>query len=129
MEINTVRNIGTHQTHCCIRHGCKYGNANCPVVNETVVQAYACEYCEETKPWIITRVSVSEEVFTECKNITRNYFIFDNIKYSFELGQVIEFSTSSMKTTFKRFLAKVSEDKELPPNLSIATLIPEDYYD
>lgn len=129
MEINTVRNVGTHQTHCCIQHGCKYGNANCPVVNETVVQEYACEDCGNTKPWIVTRVSVSEEVFLGCKNITRHHFIFDNTKYSFEIGQVIEFSTPSMKTTCKRFLDTVHQDKELAPNLSIGTLIDESYDD
>jgi hypothetical protein len=36
-------NIGTHQTHCCIIHGCKYGDEDCPVVTGKVVQTYFCE--------------------------------------------------------------------------------------
>ena len=25
-------NVGVHQTHCCVVHGCKYGDEDCPVV-------------------------------------------------------------------------------------------------
>ena len=34
-----------HDAHCCVRHGCKYGDEDCPVVlgKETGVK---CEYCE-----------------------------------------------------------------------------------
>lgn len=34
---------GTHRTHCCIVHGCKYGDNSCPVVSGEVKQAYDCE--------------------------------------------------------------------------------------
>lgn len=41
--------VGTHQTHCCARHGCKYGDATqCAVEAGAVVQAYPCEYCYST---------------------------------------------------------------------------------
>lgn len=36
---------GTHIGHCCIIHGCKYGDEDCPVVNGETVQQYTCEYC------------------------------------------------------------------------------------
>lgn len=35
-----------HQSHCCILHGCKYGDADCPVVLGIVKQEYLCETCE-----------------------------------------------------------------------------------
>ena len=38
--------IGVHQTHCCIEHGCKYGNSNCPVELGLVQQTYLCEDCD-----------------------------------------------------------------------------------
>lgn len=40
--------IGTHVTHCCLRHGCKYSwkKAECPVEQGTHKQQYPCEYCE-----------------------------------------------------------------------------------
>lgn len=40
-------NIGTHASHCCKWHGCKYGDENCPVVTGEVEQEYPCEYCDE----------------------------------------------------------------------------------
>jgi hypothetical protein len=39
--------IGVHQTHCCIRHYCKYGKTDCPVVTGAVVQEHPCEFCDE----------------------------------------------------------------------------------
>lgn len=38
--------IGVHRTHCCLEHGCKYGEEDCPVVNKLVVQTYPCYDCE-----------------------------------------------------------------------------------
>lgn len=35
-----------HKTHCCIYHGCKYGNSECPVASGVLTQQYACEQCE-----------------------------------------------------------------------------------
>jgi hypothetical protein len=42
-----IDKTGVHRTHCCSRHGCKYGEDNCPVVTGEVIQEYPCEYCEE----------------------------------------------------------------------------------
>lgn len=40
------REIAVHQSHCCLTHGCKYGQSDvCPVANEVVVQDYKCESC------------------------------------------------------------------------------------
>lgn len=36
---------GVHETHCCVRHGCKYGYTQCPVELALVVQQYPCESC------------------------------------------------------------------------------------
>lgn len=38
--------FGVHATHCCVFHGCKYGDEDCPVVTGKIVQQYECEYCE-----------------------------------------------------------------------------------
>lgn len=37
---------GVHKTHCCKKHGCKYGDANCPVELGIVKQTYTCEFEE-----------------------------------------------------------------------------------
>lgn len=42
----SVKNVGTHLTHCCSLHGCKYyGNEECPVTNGQD-QVYPCERCQ-----------------------------------------------------------------------------------
>lgn len=34
-----------HSTHCCARHGCKYGDPFCTVILNLVPQEYPCEDC------------------------------------------------------------------------------------
>lgn len=46
----TVDKTGVHASHCCLRHGCKYGAMTkdpCPVVSGQIKQAYRCEYCDD----------------------------------------------------------------------------------
>lgn len=37
--------MDAHDTHCCIDHGCKYGEDDCPVANGVRKQCYLCEQC------------------------------------------------------------------------------------
>ena len=37
---------GVHESHCCIEHGCKYGDVDCPVVLKLIKQTKGCEDCE-----------------------------------------------------------------------------------
>ena len=39
--------LGVHASHCCILHGCKYGDDDCPVEKGRVKQEYTCEYCDQ----------------------------------------------------------------------------------
>jgi hypothetical protein len=34
-----------HTEHCCILHGCKYGDDDCTVMKRLAPQSYVCEYC------------------------------------------------------------------------------------
>lgn len=34
-----------HTEHCCIHHGCKYCEDDCPVTSGEKVQSYLCEEC------------------------------------------------------------------------------------
>lgn len=48
--------IDVHTEHCCIRHGCKYGDEDCTVVTKKARQSYPCEDCytdEEYGPALI----------------------------------------------------------------------------
>lgn len=38
--------VQVHVTHCCAKHGCKYGHDNCPVTQGTHKQQYLCESCD-----------------------------------------------------------------------------------
>jgi hypothetical protein len=38
---------GVHRTHCCKKHGCKYGDHdNCPVCLGLIIQDHLCEDCD-----------------------------------------------------------------------------------
>jgi hypothetical protein len=43
-------NEGVHEAHCCIIHGCKYDDDNCPVEKGIVPQEGPCEECIEDVP-------------------------------------------------------------------------------
>lgn len=34
-----------HTEHCCVIHGCKYGNTKCTVVTRKKPQSFICEDC------------------------------------------------------------------------------------
>lgn len=40
---------GVHKTHCCNEHGCKYGDVDCPVVMDLIIQTYPCESCRDSE--------------------------------------------------------------------------------
>jgi hypothetical protein len=42
-----VEDWGVHITHCCSKHGCKYGDIDCPVAIELAKQTYPCESCND----------------------------------------------------------------------------------
>jgi hypothetical protein len=55
-----VKNIGTHVTHCCLRHGCKYREDECPVTTGEYTQEFACEYCTSSAT-LEARIKETEE--------------------------------------------------------------------
>lgn len=36
-----------HTEHCCVNHGCKYGDNDCPVILGIKKQSFSCELCYE----------------------------------------------------------------------------------
>lgn len=49
-RIVTPDQWGVHIGHCCVYHGCKYGDdEQCPVESKKAVQKYPCESCGEIK--------------------------------------------------------------------------------
>jgi hypothetical protein len=39
-----------HVRHCCVDHGCKYGDDDCPVERGRIEQEYPCERCDGKLP-------------------------------------------------------------------------------
>jgi hypothetical protein len=46
------KDYGVHIEHCCKKHGCKYGNKDCPVINGIAEQKYPCESCDYEKEFL-----------------------------------------------------------------------------
>jgi len=46
LEETVVNKEGVHRTHCCVAHGCKYGDRDCPVETGRIKQDYTCEECD-----------------------------------------------------------------------------------
>lgn len=43
------REKAVHAGHCCVSHGCKYGEEDCPVEHGKVKQYHPCEECENMR--------------------------------------------------------------------------------
>jgi hypothetical protein len=41
------RETKVHAHHCCKKHGCKYGDDDCPVAYGDVEQVYPCPDCDD----------------------------------------------------------------------------------
>lgn len=42
-----------HTEHCCIKHGCKYGDETCTVTTGAKTQSFPCHYCHDDKQEIV----------------------------------------------------------------------------
>jgi hypothetical protein len=76
--------IGTHKGHCCVKHGCKYGNKDCPVVARRVIQDYTCEEC--SMAGIQSVPELTEQVRGEVKGTYKIEVIMEPDKEMAEQG-------------------------------------------
>lgn len=110
-----MSNIGVHQNHCCVVHGCKYGDEDCPVVSRDVVQSYSCEDCLDwQKPWKNINIDVSAQEFNELyKQRCRVFFMPEGVV---EIGQTINFrkTLNNSMLTGEEILMFVSHIKHHP---------------
>lgn len=71
---------GVHKQHCCILHGCKYGeDKTCPVVNFKIKQDHHCGDCNVDKYKILSIISLDYY-----KEIILRDVIDDSVFYSFK---------------------------------------------
>ena len=70
--------IGTHASHCCKQHGCKYGDENCPVEHGVVEQQYPCESCDYEEKYR------NEALDAAWDRISKDIHMFDYPRFSWE---------------------------------------------
>ena len=75
----SVDNIGVHVTHCCVMHGCKYGDPDCPVENKEVMQEYLCEECDNTYYDSNITMKQIEEVFNAPAGVIKPLTILEKL--------------------------------------------------
>lgn len=68
---------GVHEGHCCVLHGCKYGDKDCPVVSNETKQDYLCESCSLANVETVTKV---HDLMTKINNLS------DGDKIEVEVG-------------------------------------------
>lgn len=83
------KKYGVHITHCCVKHGCKYGDKDCPVVLEIVKQEYICESCGWDGIKNVNQLIYKENV-EKLKQIFKYYEVY-NIENTQELLNKIIF--------------------------------------
>ena len=59
---------GVHRTHCCVIHGCKYGDLECPVEKGIIKQDYPCESCN---------AGDEHKLFGRGDSVDRDYLFYD----------------------------------------------------
>lgn len=69
-----VNRHGVHSYHCCVLHGCKYGDDDCPVVSGEVLQEYTCESCEDSN-------------YNKLEDVLQHHSLLDQIKQAKSKGQ------------------------------------------
>jgi hypothetical protein len=59
---------GVHETHCCVRHGCKYhGVGQCPVESGKIIQKHPCEWCDQDKEYLMATIEEVREQLKQFK--------------------------------------------------------------
>ena len=107
---------GVHETHCCLKHGCKYGYNDCPVELGLIKQRYACEFGDdpddtgcfnphlnlvETKAYVFTK----EELITFLREVQER--VKRNTSITHTPGKTWEFTDidkSSITNTFNNII-------------------------
>lgn len=74
-----------HTEHCCARHGCKYGDEDCPVELGLKKQSYLCEWCSEEIEQPLQRRYVTEGFSFETPHKVK-YFVENDVWQRVYLG-------------------------------------------
>ncbi len=64
--------MNVHTRHCCLHHGCKYGDEDCPVALDRQLQEGPCEWCrEDSEESLRTGLSLVQMVVGALEGVAR----------------------------------------------------------
>jgi len=100
-----------HVTHCCIVHGCKYGDEDCPIVTGEAVQMHPCITCEDREQTItntndVILLMMIDRLDQIVKSLSK---VVDLIQESENYLQLIETSCEKMEENINKVLGKDRE--------------------
>lgn len=109
--------IGVHLTHCCVVHGCKYGDKDCPVEEGTHQQTGPCESCGYTYHIDRTPSKFQHERYRKKKNSKLYNFEpndlvwvnWDNVRGS---GKVVGVASIEQPVLGSMFIVKMDDPKK-----------------
>lgn len=73
-DSSTNKKESVHSRHCCIEHGCKYGEEDCPVWLGYEKQDHHCEICMWCTEELYNIPTVSEEELNNRRNSIEDYW-------------------------------------------------------
>lgn len=74
-DSSTNKKESVHSRHCCVKHGCKYGEEDCPVWLGYEEQSHPCETCMWYSEEPIYNIpTVSEEELNNRRNSIEDYW-------------------------------------------------------
>lgn len=122
--------MGVHESHCCIVHGCKYCDHDCPVANRQTTQLYSCEDCQTALTGVQHEVKIDTALFEALENRTRVHDVRRGHTELTRVGDVMVYteydfnSKRPLKRELRRVVTAVTSSGEegLPDNISVVSL-------
>lgn len=115
---------GVHANHCCVVHGCKYLDPDCPVYNRRIEGVVSCESCTDYNFKVIKYIVVwIETKYFECGDIIKESFhqildnqilafnfaeklIENNIDSKFKINEIVSISEYQSLELFQDFMSR-----------------------
>lgn len=104
-----------HTTHCCVVHGCKYGDDDCHVANGKTKQDSLCEDCEPYYNFELAmfKYIIDMETMLSIMDMKQSFIVVPKI-CDVNIGQIISISVSN-SNNLEQELAKHIEKYRIDP--------------
>lgn len=87
MKVEKIKDA--HTEHCCLQHGCKYGDDDCTVITGKAEQSFRCELCLEEDEWdqMITKLEDENEQLRIELAVTKKLYS-ESCELSYDFGRI-----------------------------------------